>query len=293
MRNLALQYPTSPLRSGPLLIYLTARSAERGEEAVKTLNADPQLKRAKVLAQDGGDTTIKYRSLDISDKTSIHAFRDFVKKTHPEGIDVLVNNAAIALNGFGMFFVKGHVTRYHERRRRADAKADDIVAKETIHTNYYGTLAMTQDLLPLIRPGGRLVNVASGLGGLSNYSAPLQKSFISASKTSVSASTALMEKFISDVKSGKHEAEGWPSAAYAVSKAGVIAMTKAVAAEEEKSGRGVLVNVCCPGYVNTDMSKGKGVKTPDEGSRTPVLIALGEFGGTSGDFWQSEKIIEW
>lgn len=101
VRNLALEYPKSPLRSGPFLIYLTARSPERGAEALKVLNADPQLKTAKVLAADGGETTIKFRSLDISDESSVHSFRDFLKKEHPEGIDVLVNNAGVAMDGFG------------------------------------------------------------------------------------------------------------------------------------------------------------------------------------------------
>jgi hypothetical protein len=95
VRNLALQYPDSPLKSGPFLIYLTARSAERGEEAVETLSNDPQLKKAKVLVQDGGDTTIKFQALDISDQSSIRAFRDFIKETHEDGIDVLINNAGI------------------------------------------------------------------------------------------------------------------------------------------------------------------------------------------------------
>jgi hypothetical protein len=103
VRNLALQYPSSPLRSGPFLIYLTARSAEQGAEAVKKLNNDPALKAAKVLVQDGGDTTIKFQTLDISDVGSIHAFRDFLKKEHPEGIDVVVNNAGIAMDGFSTF----------------------------------------------------------------------------------------------------------------------------------------------------------------------------------------------
>jgi carbonyl reductase 1 len=167
------------------------------------------------------------------------------------------------------------------------------VVKETLHTNYYGTLAVTRDLLPLIRSGGRLVNVASVAGQLSFYSTALKEAFISASKTSVEAGTALMEKFTADVKSKKEKAEGWPSAAYAVSKAGVIVFTKAIALEEEKSGRGVLVSVCCPGRVNTDMTKGKGPKTPDQGAKTPVMLALGEFGGVAGGFWQNERIIEW
>lgn len=103
VRNLALEYPKSPLKSGPLLIYLTARSAERGAEAVKALNNDAQLKDAKVLAQDGGDTTIKFRTLDISDTDSIKQFADFLKTEHPDGIDILINNAGIAMDGFGMF----------------------------------------------------------------------------------------------------------------------------------------------------------------------------------------------
>ncbi|KAK4974060.1 hypothetical protein LTR28_010586, partial [Elasticomyces elasticus] len=89
VRNIALSYPTSPLHIGPLCIYLTARSTQRGEEALQTLHNDPQLKQAGVLAQDGGETTIKFRELDISDPASIHAFKDFLAKEHPQGIDIL------------------------------------------------------------------------------------------------------------------------------------------------------------------------------------------------------------
>ncbi|KAK4982432.1 hypothetical protein LTR66_009266, partial [Elasticomyces elasticus] len=97
VRNIALSYPTSPLHIGPLCIYLTARSTQRGEEALQTLHNDPQLKKAGVLAEDGGETTIKFRELDISDPASIHAFKDFLAKEHPQGIDILVNNAGIML----------------------------------------------------------------------------------------------------------------------------------------------------------------------------------------------------
>ena len=78
----------------------------------------------------------------------------------------------------------------------------------------------------------------------------------------------------------------------AVSKAGVTAMTKAVALQEDKKDRGVLVNACCPGYVKTDMTRGGGAKTPDQGAQTPVMLAMGDV-RQSGGFWQSEKIIEW
>ena len=93
VRQLALQYPTSPLNNGPLLIYLTARDKGRGEAAVKSLHEDSQLKRAKALRSDGGLTDIQYHELDISDTMSIRGFAAFLKKEHAEGIDFVVNNA--------------------------------------------------------------------------------------------------------------------------------------------------------------------------------------------------------
>jgi carbonyl reductase 1 len=99
VRNLALSYPKSPLRSGPLTIYLTARSPERGVEAVRELYNDSQLKKAKVLAEDGGDTTITYHALDITQSQNIRDFRDFLKKQHPDGIDIVINNAGIRIPG--------------------------------------------------------------------------------------------------------------------------------------------------------------------------------------------------
>ena len=176
---------------------------------------------------------------------------------------------------------------------------DSNVVSKTLQTNYHGTLEMTRLLLPQIRSTGRLVNVTSMSGKLNKYSPSLREEFLHASQTDVEACTALMERFEKAVAEGKEKELGWPSAAYAVSKAGATAMTMAIAKEERerarKDGRdgGVLVNACCPGYVKTDMTRGGGAKTPDQGAMTPVMLALADIGGKSGGFWQSEKIIEW
>ena len=106
VRHLAIQYPSSAFSNNgtlPLLIYLTARDRGRGESAVQSLHEDQELKRAKVLAKDGGLSTIKYQGLDISKDDSIRSIGDFLKKEHPDGIDMVVNNAGIAGEGFGMF----------------------------------------------------------------------------------------------------------------------------------------------------------------------------------------------
>lgn len=102
VRNLALEYPSSAFNNGPLLIYLTARDQKRGEDAVAALQQDDQLKKAKALASHGGLSTIQYHALDISKPQSIKDAAEFVKKEHPDGIDFVINNAGIALEGFGV-----------------------------------------------------------------------------------------------------------------------------------------------------------------------------------------------
>lgn len=102
-----------------------------------------------------------------------------------------------------------------------------------------------------------------------------------------------MEDFKASVKDNTYQRKGWPGAAYAVSKAGCIGMTRAIAGENKEKGSKTLINSCCPGWVNTDMSKGTGPKTIDQGAKTPVLLALGDIGGVSGQFWKDEKQASW
>lgn len=128
-------------------------------------------------------------------------------------------------------------------------------------------------------------------GHLNKYSDEIRNRFLAAkSEDDVSS---IMRDFAAAVEAGREKDAGFPSAAYAVSKAGLIGGTKALARREKENGSGVLVNACCPGYVNTDMSKGNGTKTPDQGAQTPVLLAIGDIKGCTGGFWQEEKEIEW
>jgi carbonyl reductase 1 len=102
-----------------------------------------------------------------------------------------------------------------------------------------------------------------------------------------------MRDFQSAVEAGKEKEEGFLSAAYATSKAGLIGGTRVLAKQVKDSGSEVLVNSCCPGYVNTDMTKGNGTKTVDEGAQTPVFLALQDIGKKTGTFWRDESEIKW
>jgi carbonyl reductase 1 len=127
----------------------------------------------------------------------------------------------------------------------------------------------------------------------SKYSLAIRERFL-ATKT-VADVTALMQEFTDAVAAGKHEEQGWPSAAYAVSKSGITGLTRAIALshQQEHPGSNILINSCCPGFVTTDMTKGRGAKSPDQGAQTPVLLAVGDIKGQTGLFWQHEKPIEW
>jgi carbonyl reductase 1 len=128
-------------------------------------------------------------------------------------------------------------------------------------------------------------------GKLNKYSEEIKNRFLT-SKTEAEV-TSIMEDFASAVEAGNEKDAGFPSAAYAVSKAGLIGGTRALARKEKENGSHVLVNSCCPGYVNTDMTKGNGVKTPDEGAQTPVFLALADIDEETGGFWQNEKHCDW
>ncbi|KAF2263177.1 carbonyl reductase [Lojkania enalia] len=269
VRQLALQYPESVLNNGPFLIYLTARSAHRGQAALRNLQEDAQLKAAKALAADGGLSEIRFHDLDITDSSSIRSFTEHVGRAHPDGIDFVINNAGIAMQGF-----------------------DSDVVKTTLGCNYYSTLEACHAFLPLLKPHGRLVNVASTAGKLgSGYSEEIRSRFLS-SKTEADV-TSILKDFALAVETGSEKEVGFPSAAYAVSKAGLIGATRALAMAEKERGNNVLINSCCPGYVNTDMTRGRGSKTPDEGAQTPVMLAIGDLKDQTGRFWKDKKHENW
>ncbi|KAF1917164.1 carbonyl reductase [Ampelomyces quisqualis] len=268
VRQLALQYPGSPLNNGSFLIYLTARNRGRGEAALQALRQDAQLKQAKALQADGGLSEIEFQTLDVTDSASIKTLAAHLNEAHPDGIDFVINNAGIAMDGF-----------------------DANVVQTTLHCNYYSTLSACHAFLPLLKPTARIVNLASSAGHLDKYAPSIRTRFLAS--TCEADVSSILADFQAAVDAGRENALGFPSAAYAVSKAGLIGATRALARQQRERRPRVLINSVCPGYVNTDMSKGNGTKTVDEGAMTPVWLAIHDFGGATGAFWRDKMEVEW
>ncbi|XP_068931069.1 carbonyl reductase [NADPH] 1-like [Petaurus breviceps papuanus] len=245
-------------------VILTSRNPTLGQEAVKKL-------------KDEGLNPL-FHQLDINDPQSIRTLREFLKERYG-GVDVLVNNAGMAF-------------------KVADTTPFPIQAEVTMQTNFFGTRAVSAELLPLIKPQGRVVNVSSiaSVLSLKKCSPELQQIFRSDTITEEEL-VGLMKKFVEDAKKGVHEKEGWPNMAYGVSKVGVTVLSRIHARQlnEKRKADNILLNACCPGWVRTDMAGSKAPKSVEEGAETPVYLALLPPGVTEphGQFVSEKKVEIW
>ncbi|KAK3099315.1 hypothetical protein FSP39_002537 [Pinctada imbricata] len=98
-------------------------------------------------------------------------------------------------------------------------------------------------------------------------------------------------------KKGDHKKKGYADSAYGMSKVGVSAITTVQAREMDKDPRDdIIINSCCPGYVDTDMTSHKGPKTIDQGADTPLFLALlppSNPKNPKGCFLSDRKVKNW
>jgi len=233
-------------------VFLTARRAEDGEAA------------AAGVERSG--LRIGFRPLDVDDPASIAALAEGLARDNVT-LDVLVNNAAVSLDGF-----------------------DETVARETIRTNFLGPMQVTDALASRLRDGANLVMVSSGAGELTGFSAKLRSAFLDPSLTRA-ALVALADAFIADVADGTFQRKGWPGSAYKVSKAALNALTRILAAELRP--RAIRVNAVCPGWVRTDMGGPHASRSVAEGARSIVWAATLPADGPSGGFFRDGRPIPW
>jgi carbonyl reductase 1 len=194
--------------------------------------------------------------LDLADAGSIQAAAEIFRAAYPDGLDILVNNAGFA---YGV----------------DSAETFSTQAEVTVRVNFTGTVAVCEAFLPLMNPHGRIVNVSSMAGTLDILNSDdLRHQFEQC--TSGDQLRELVESFIWLAKSDEHEHFGWPSSAYGVSKLAVTTYTRILAGTALLQQRQIQCFACCPGWCQTDMTRGQGVKTASDGAQTPLWLALDE-----------------
>ena len=135
------------------------------------------------------------------------------------------------------------------------ADTSPVTVRAAFETNALAPLVLIQALLPLMqkRQYGRIVNVSSGMGQLSEMSTG--------------------------------------SVGYRISKTALNAVTRIAAAEA--GGGDILVNSLCPGWVKTDMGGPGASRTVMQGADTAVWLATLSAGGPSGGFFRDRQPIPW
>lgn len=82
----------------------------------------------------------------------------------------------------------------------------------------------------------------------------------------------LVHEFEAAVADDSYAARGWPKWSYGISKLAVNLFHPIIGRNEDVLKRHIQVNVCCPGYVKTDMTSQKGHLSVEEGIRTPIYL---------------------
>jgi NAD(P)-dependent dehydrogenase (short-subunit alcohol dehydrogenase family) len=227
-----------------LSVVIAARNAGRSEEA------------AARLRSEGIEATAA--RVDVTDAASITALRDLVRERFGR-LDVLVNNVGVTFDW----------TPVSTQPSQVDLGA----ARQSFETNFFGPLAVTQALLPLLReaPAGRIVNLSSKVASLDEIGRP------------------------------DSQLAGMVMPMYQASKAALNSLTVLLA--KELRGTKVKVNSACPGWVDTDGGVppwlrtalgGNGGAIPvEQGADTPVWLATLPDDGPSGGFFQRRTSIPW
>jgi len=209
-------------------VVLTARNEGNGKAAVNKLSSE--------------GLKVSFFKLDVSDVKSFAGLFDYVSNTFGR-LDIFVNNAAVMLDKGGAEL--GPIA--------AESAWNDL--SSTMETNVYGPFALCLAMAPLMKKNqyGRIVNVSSGLGQLS------------------------------EMRDG-HES-------YRISKTAINAVTRVMAAK--LGGDGIKVNSVCPGWVRTDMGGPNAPRTVEEGADTIVWLATLPDKGPTGGFFRDRKPISW
>lgn len=243
-------------------VYLTSRNEENGKGAVKKL-------KALGLSPE-------FHQLDVNDQESVNKLRDHIKNTYA-GIDLLVNNAGIMY------------------KETPDDHAKFLQqAEETLETDYFGLLRVSEAFLPLLRQNARVVNVSSSAGHLSRLPSTELRSKFSSDTLTVQQLNDLVNDYLQAVKNKTNAEDGWGQRSYSIAKIAVSALTRVHQRcfDTEKASLNVSFNSVHPGYVLTDLNLDGDVSVED-GAKPLLYLALDAENAKGLYIWKNCKPVDW
>jgi NAD(P)-dependent dehydrogenase (short-subunit alcohol dehydrogenase family) len=245
-------------------VVLTGRNAGRVQAAAAAVAAGPAVAR------------VEGRVLDVRDAEAIMQLA-----TELGEVDIVFSNAAA--------------------RMSPDADpADEVDA--VAETNNLATTRMLRAFAPRLRPGGRLIIVASALGTLDKLDDRVAGRFAAAATDSLDTIDALIAEWREAVHHGRAEDEGYGSWLNIPSKVAQVAAVRALARERRASdlAENKLILALCPGLIDTDASRPwfedmSTAQTPARAASWPVQLALAPTFDPAfyGELVQLGKILPW
>jgi NAD(P)-dependent dehydrogenase (short-subunit alcohol dehydrogenase family) len=248
------------------LVLLTGRHARRVAVAATA-----------VSTRAGTRSRVIGRVLDVADTGAVAGLAAELADRHG-GVDIVISNAIAALTP--------------DRPQPEQANAFIDVANG-------GTHAMLRSFGPVLRPGGRLIVVASSLGTLGHLDPRLQPLFDGATLEEVEAA---VESWRTAIHDGTAEEQGWPRWINVPSKVAQVAAVRAVAAQRRAAdlAEGTLIAAVCPGMVDTRASRPwfddySQAQTPDQAARAvlDLILAHRVDPATYGELVQFGQVLPW
>ena len=192
--------------------------------------------------------------LDVTDPKSVEAAAQHVQSVSG-ALDILINNAGIVN--------EQRIDEAGKLQLIPPSQIDLAMLRQTYETNVFGVFTVTKAFLPLLHKSaaGRIVNMSSGLGSLTQRSGP---------NSPYSAYNAL---------------------AYCSSKSAVNGVTVAFAIELRDTP--IKVNAADPGYCATDLNAHSGPRTATQGAEIAVRLAVLPTDGPTASYFDENGTVPW